>query len=166
MIIHLVIVAIKQRSFRQKRGSFVSLAGQNIFFRATLLKRENSSCTKILIKSTDFDVNIFLLWHLEVDRYIYYRQLRGKRRYSKGTSCNSYFGLFFMIIYFYFFQMFFFFFVFSGTSFVYTKKENIFFQSYTTNKGKYSRTEKGTSFAVFRCNHKLLQTWCWISNSI
>ena len=33
------------------------------------------------------------------------------------------------------------FFVFSGTSFVYTKKENIFFQSYTTNKGKYSVTK-------------------------
>ena len=32
-----------------------------------------------------------------------------------------------------FVQMFFFF---SGTSFVYTKKENIFFQSYYTNKGK------------------------------
>jgi hypothetical protein len=117
-------------------GSFVSFLGWNIFFRATLLKREKSSCIKVMIKSTDFEVNIFLLWLLEINRYIYYRQLRGKRRYSKGTSCNLYFGIFFMIIYFNFCSDVFLFFVFSGTSFVYTKKENIFFQSYTTNKGK------------------------------
>ena len=126
--------------------------------------RDKFSNTKIQIKSTDFDINIFLLWHLEVDRYIYYRQLRGKRRYSKGTSCNLYFGLFFMIIYFYFCSDVFLFFVFSGTSFVFTMKEKTFFQSCTTNKGKYSRTEKGTSFAVFRYTQKPLINSTWYCN--
>ena len=113
----------------QKRVSFYFLSSGTIFFKATLQKREKISNTKILIKSTDFDVNIFLLWHLEVDRYIYYRQLRGKRRYSKGTSCNLYFGLFFMIIYFYFFSDVFLYIVFSGTSFVSLWRRTIFFRS-------------------------------------
>ena len=106
---------------------FVILVAENIFSSAPYKEVKNYLWPKILIKSTNFDVNIFLLWHLEVSRYIYYRQLRGRGRYSKGTSCNLYFGIFFMIIYFNFFSDVFLFFVFSGTSFVYTKKENIFF---------------------------------------
>ena len=131
---------------RLKNGSpSIFFSNRTKIFKATLQKKEKISNTKILIKSTDFDVNIFLLWHFESNRYIYYWQLRGKRRYSKGTSCNLYFGIFFMIIYFNFSSDVFLFFVFSGTSFVYTKKENFFFQSYTTNKGKYSVSKNGHS---------------------
>ena len=125
-------------------GSFDCFPDGTKFFKATLQKREKISNTKILIKSTDLDINVFLLWYFEVNRYIYYRQLRGKRRYSKGTSCNLYFGLFFMIIYFYFCSDVFLFFVFSGTSFVYTKKENTFFSKLHYKQGEIFCVEKWT----------------------
>ena len=107
-----------------------------------------------MIKSTDFDVNIFLLWHLEVDRYIYYRQLRGKRRYSKGTSCNLYFGIFFMIIYFYFFQMFF---DLSSSLepllFILGDRTN-FFRATIQTWENYSVPKNGAYSAVFGCSQK------------
>ena len=125
-----ILLQLRYQGAFQIGGSFDCFPDRTKFFKATLQKREKISNTKILIKSTDFCVNIFLLWHLEVDRYIYYRQLRGKRRYSKGTSCNLYFGLFFMIIYFYFCSDVFLFFVFSGTSLFFSAAIEHFFSDH------------------------------------
>lgn len=47
------------------RGSETGLlhffSGRTKFFKATLQKRDKISSTKILTKSTDFDINIFLI---------------------------------------------------------------------------------------------------------
>ena len=45
--------------WRLKNGSPSFFSSRTKIFKATLLKREKISNTKILIKSTDFDVNIF-----------------------------------------------------------------------------------------------------------
>ena len=109
--------------------AFLYYSQRTKIFKATLQNRAKISNTKIIIKSTDFDVNIFLLWHLEVDWYFYYRKLRGQRRYSKGTSCNLYFGIFFLIIYLNFGSDVFLFVVFSGTSLFQCSYRTLFFES-------------------------------------
>ena len=143
---------------------YFNLVVEHFFSELYYKKKEKISNTKILTKSTDFDVNIFSLWHLEVDRYIYYRKLRGQRRHSKGTSCNLYFGIFFLIIYLNFGSDVFLFVVFSGTSLFFSAAIEHYFSNHSTKEGKIFCSQNGSQFAVFRCYQKPWLIWTWIDN--
>ena len=54
-----ILLQLRYQGAFQIGGSFVCFPDGTKIFKATLQKGEKSSCIKIMIRSTDFEVNIF-----------------------------------------------------------------------------------------------------------
>ena len=94
-VISLTIVEIKDKGAFQIGGSFVYFPDGTKFFKATLLKEKKSSCIKIMIGSTDFEVNIFNLTSM-VQQIHLLQTIEGKEKTLLLVAIGNFVSLLFI----------------------------------------------------------------------